>query len=252
MKPRTLRFSWVAVGLSLLTLSTMPAVAGIIKASPAPVSPFIENPKALGRDPHVPFNRFWRNPNPKAWEKVKGFNQVAVGPVDTRHLGRRSDVFGKGRKNNPEHVGEMSRYMQRQFAKELGRNGKYKVVPKGGKGTLVWEFSLVELNPSNVPGNIIKNGAQVFVPGAGVVGSQLTQGKIAIEGKLKNGETGETLIQFTDSAKDKFSLISLRDFSAYGHDRKAVNEWAKQVNQLTANPRSGKVRGSLPIGISPF
>ena len=251
MKPRTLRFLGVAAGLSLLTLGSMPAVAGLIKASPAPVSPFIENPNAMRRDPNVPFNRFWRNPDPKAWEKVKGFRHVAVNPVDTRHLGRRNDLFGKNRRNAPEHVGEMARYMHRRFASELGRNGKYKVVPKGGKGTLVWEFSLVQLNPSNVPVNVVKNGAQFFVPGAGVVGSQLGQGKIAIEGKLKNGETGETLLQFTDSAKDKFSLISFRDFSAYGHDRKAVDEWAKQINRLTANPH-GKVRGSLPIGISPF
>lgn len=232
---------------------TSNAEAGLFRASPAKQSKFIDKEETLKRDRSVPFQSFWRNPDPKAWARVQGFNKVAVEPINTSHLRGRDDLFYNKRTGRKDlrPVGEMSRYMQQRFSSQLARNGKH-IVKAPGKDTLVWEFALVELNPANVPGNVAKTGAQFIVPGAAFVGSQFTHGKIAIEGKLKNGETGETLLAFADRSFGKTAPFSFRDFSPYAHNRRAVNEWATQVGALSKSPRTARLPGHVPVTLNPF
>jgi hypothetical protein len=237
-----------------LSMGVVTAEAGILKASPAPVSKFIENPQQLKSDrQRAPFHKYWRNPDPKAWKRVNGFNRIAIAPVNTEYLRARNDIFARSwNKKERRPVGEMAAYMRNRFQKQFAKSGAYQVVSRPGDDTLVLEMALVELGPTNVAGNAVRTGAQVFVPGAGFLGSQFTRGKIAVEGKLRNAETGEVLMQFTDRAHDKTSLISFRDFSPYAHDRRAINEWAKQVDELSRTPRNHRVRGSSGLTLNPF
>ncbi len=251
------RLAAPALALAVLTAVSITAgttaEAGLFKASPAPVSSFLDHPQQLSSDhKRAPFNKYWRNPSPKAWAKVNGFNNIVVAPVNVDHLRSRSDLFARkgGKETRP--VGEMANYMRSSFEREISKGGKYRLAKKGGPKTLVLELALVELNPSNAAANAVKTGAQVIVPGAGFLGSQFTRGKIAVEGKLRNGETGEVLMQFADRAQDKTSLFSVRDFSPYGHDRRAIDEWARQVDQLSRTPRNHRVRGSSGITLNPF
>ena len=254
-KALTVTLALLIVGASF----TSNAEAGIFRASPAKQSSFIKKGEKLKRDRSVPFQRFWRNPDPKAWARVRGFDKVAVERVDTEHLRGRDDLFynkrngrrgAKGQKDLRP-VGEMSHYMQQRFSRQLAKNGKH-LVKGPGKDTLVWEFALVELNPANVPGNLAKTGAQFVIPGAAFLGSQFTHGKIAIEGKLKNGETGETLLAFTDRSFGKTTPFSFRDFSPYAHSRRAVDEWATQVGALSKAPGTARLPGYVPVTLNPF
>jgi len=247
------RLAASALAIALLT-GAATAQAGLFKASPAEVSNFIENPQQLKSDPQrAPFHKYWRNPNPKAWKKVKGFDRIVVAPVNVEHLRGRNDIFARSwNKKERRPVGEMAGYMRNRFQQQIAKGGAYRVASKAGPKTLVLEMALVELGPTNVAGNAVRTGAQFIIPGAGFLGSQFTRGKIAMEGKLRNGETGEVLMQFADRAQDKTSLISFRDFSPYAHDRRAINEWAKQVDELSRTPHNHRVRGSLGVTLNPF
>ena len=234
------RLAASALALALLTGATT-AQAGLFKASPAPVSSFIENPQQLSSNrQRAPFHKYWRNPSAQAWAKVNGFNQIAVAPVDVRHLRARSDLFSRRGGKDRRPVGEMANYMRTRFEQQITKGGAYKVARKKGPKTLVLELALVELNPSNVGVNAVKTGAQVFVPGAGFLGGQFTRGKFAVEGKLRNGETGELLMQFADREQDKTSLLSFRDFSPYAHDRRAIDECERSDNPHWDFERSAK------------
>lgn len=126
------------------------------------------------------------------------------------------------------------------------------MVSKAGPRTLQLDLALVGLKSTNVPGNILSTGAGVVVPGANFVGSQFTHGNIAFEGKLRNGANGQLLAEYADRENDKMSLFSFRDYSANGHSRQTVKDWARQMEQLASTPRNFKVPGAMRVTANPF
>ena len=110
----------------------------------------------------------------------------------------------------------------------------------------------MQLKPTNVAGNVIATGAGAVVPGARAVGSQFTRGGIAFEAKLRNAQTGELLAEYADSQQDKMSLLSLRDYSANAHSRRAIQDWARQMEQLVSTPANHKVPRALRLTLNPF
>jgi hypothetical protein len=222
------------------------AQAGLLKASPAPPSSFLEHPQTMGTDPgRTPFNRVWRNPDPAAWDRARGFNRIVILPVNTAHL--------KASPRMPQKdVQEMACYMQGEFRNAFARDGYHHVMRHPGPRTLELELALVELRPTNVPGNVLLTGASVVAPGVNVVGSPLTHGTIAFEAKLRNAETGELLAQYSDREFDKLSAASLRDYSEYAHGRKAVQDWALQMQRLASTPPSVKVPGAMRVTLNPL
>ena len=154
--------------------------------------------------------------------------------------------------NRCAEVKKMAAYMQEQFQKEFAKGCYYRVVTHPGPGTLELQMALVELKPTNVPGNVLSTGAGVVVPGANLVGSQLTHGNIAFEAKLRNGANGELLAEYADRESDKLSLLSFRDYSQYAHARRAVQDWAHEMRVLATTPRNQKVSGAMRVTLNPF
>lgn len=233
------------LGIIGVTLLPAAAWAGILKASPAPPSPFLEHPCAMTRDHgRTPFNSVWRNPSPAAWARIQGFDRVVIRPVNTRYL-----------QASPEQCAEiqkMAAYMRAEFEKEFAQNSPYRVVNRTGPRTLELQLALVQLKPTNVPGNVISTGAGVIVPGANWVGEQFTHGTIAFEAKLRNGQTGELLAEYADRQNDKLSLFSFRDYDRHAHNRRAVRDWAIQMKRLSTSPVGEKVPGAMRFTLNPF
>ena len=192
----------------------------------------------------TPFDRVWRNPSHAAWARVQGFDRVVIKPVNTHYLAMTP--------NQRAEVGKMAAYMRAQFQKEFAQGGSHRVMLKSGPKTLVYELALVQLKPTNVAGNVLFNGAGVALPGLSVVGSQLTHGTIAFEAKLRNGETGELLAEYADRQNDKLSPLSFRDFSNNAHNRRTVQDWAKQMQQLASTPSYQKVAAANRLTLNPF
>ena len=62
-----------------------------------------------------------------------------------------------------------------------------------------------------------------------------TGGRIAIEGRLRDGTTGAIVMQFADREKDKATLYSARDYMALGHSTRTIREWAEQFATFLYN-----------------
>ena len=225
------------------------AVAGILKADPAAPSPFVEHPKALAHDTQVPFNKIYRNPSPQAWARARGFNKIVIMPVNIRYF---QGSKGATTQEQLQRARVMAEYMHTSLEKSFAKESKYQVVSHPGRKTLVLEVALVQLYPTNVPINVVATGAGAVVPGATFVGSIFSRGHLAMEGKLRNGENGELLEEFTDREHDKGSLFSFRDFSAYAHSRRAADDWAKELAELSRTPRGQKVHGALGFTLNPL
>lgn len=253
-----LRLPLAATALTVVICQGLTSAhAGLIKASPAPPSPFIEHPKALVSDPErTPFNKIARNPSHQAWARVQNYNRIVILPVNTRYLRYKSgSLSAVGERVAMEHgrpVPQIADYMHTSFEKAFAKGGKYHVVSKSGPGTLVLELALVELRPTNVAVNVVSTGAGAVVPGANFIGSMMSKGGIAMEGKLRNGQTGELLEEFTDREQDKTSFFSFRDFSPYAHNRRTIDDWAKEVEEMSRTPRTQKVHGAMAVTLNPF
>ena len=236
--------SFIRLPLVLAALS-LTAQAGVFKANPEPATPFLEHPQAMRADTsRAPFDKNWVNPSTRSWESVKGFDRVVILPVNTSYL-----------KATPEQradAAKMAAYMRERFQSEFARGGKFHVVGQPGAKTLKIELALVQLKPTNVAGNVLSTGAGAVVPGANIIGSQFTHGGIAFEAKLRNGQTGELLAEYADSQKDKMALLSFRDYSANAHSRRAIQDWAHQMEELTSTPASHKVPGAMRLTLNPF
>lgn len=161
-------------------------------------------------------------------------------------------AYFRGTPEQRAEVEKMAAYMRERFQKQFAQSSQYQVVRQPGARTLVLELALVEWKPTNVAGNVVSTGAGAVVPGANIVGSAFTHGNIAFEAKLRNGQTGELLAQYADRQRDKVTLFSFRDYSATAHNRKAIDDWAKQMQELASTPSDHRVAGAMRVTLNPF
>ena len=222
-----------------------------LKAKTVPPSAFLDKGAALR--PHrerEPFNAVWVSPK---FEAVRGnYRGICIAPVTTQYLravDRPLVTALEGPKAKDRPVAQTAEIMRNEFSAAF-RNapgGRYQLVGGKGAGVLMLEMALVEMNPTNVVGNMVRYGA----PGGSAV-APATKGNIAIEGKLRDSMTGEVLMEFADNEQDKFSVVSLRDLSSYGHARASIKDWAKQFAELMRTPASHKVEDSSTVTLNPL
>lgn len=221
-----------------------------LKAKTVPPSAFIENPGRM--KPHrerAPFNLSWENPK---FETKRGtYNAIYIPAVTTVYL-RRVDrplvTVLEGPKAKDRPVAKTAELLRAAFVNALQAPGsRYRTAAGRGPQVLTLELAVIEMNPTNVVGNAARYGA----PGGSAL-APLTKGNIAIEGKVRDSQTGELFYEFADNEQDKFAVVSLRDLSSYGHARTAIKEWAKQFAELVSTPASHKVEDSASITVNPF
>lgn len=236
--------------LAALTTGCATSSSGL-KAKTVPASAFLENAGQMR--PHrerAPFNAFWVSPK---FETVRGnYRGIYIAPVTTQYLravNRPLVTVMEGPKAKDRPVAKTAEIVRNAFLAAFrdAPGGRYAVAPGKGAGVLALELALVELNPTNVVGNAVKYGA----PGGAAL-APATKGNCAIEGKLRDSATGELLVEFGDNEHDKFAIISLRDFSSYGHARTSIRDWAKQFAELMRTPASHKVEDSSTITLNPL
>ena len=250
MKTRLFRTLIFGSALAALSAGCATSSSGL-KAKTLPTSAFLHDAGSL--KPHrerAPFNALWVSPK---FEAVRGnYRGISIAPVTTQYL-REVDrplvTMMEGPKAKDRPVAQTAEVVRNEFSTAF-RNapgGRYQLVSGKGRGVLTLELALVELNPTNVVGNAVKYGA----PG-GAAMAPATKGNCALEGKLRDSLTGEVLLSFADNEQDKFGLISLRDFSSYGHARSSIKDWAKQFAELLRTPASHKVQDSSTISLNPL
>ncbi|MCE9609164.1 MAG: DUF3313 domain-containing protein [Chthoniobacter sp.] len=240
----------LATALAIATTGCSTSSSGL-KAKTVPTSAFLDHGSSMR--PHrerAPFNAVWVSPK---FEAVRAnYRGINIAPVNTHYLravDRPLVTMLEGPKAKDRPVAASAEVLRQAFVAAFrdAPGGRYQLTSGRGPAVLSLELALVELNPTNVVGNAVKYGA----PGGSVV-APATKGNCAIEGKLKDSRTGELLFAFADNEHDKFGIVSLRDFSSYGHARSTMKDWAKQFAELMRTPASHKVEDSSTISLNPL
>jgi len=122
--------------------------------------------------------------------------------------------------------------------------------------TLILELALVELVPNK---SVVALGAlaALAAPPAistplGFFASQAEHGFVAIEGRVRDGGTGEVMVMFADRETSKTRVLDLQSLLWYGHAHEIIDEWAEQLVAVANRPQNPGVPDPSPFTLVPW
>jgi len=187
-----------------------------------------------------PFNRVWVNE--EFMQDYKDYQKIYIAPVNTDYLSQSEwfkNLSEKGMHSLQGSADLLAKYMQTRFIKELERSeiDKLEVIHDESfidDETAILELAIVELIPSPAQVNRFTSVAGFFVPFLGTATSLVVDdGSIAIEARLTDNASKETLLMFADREKDNSALlVDLNDLTYFKHSEKHIDQWAQQYVQL--------------------
>lgn len=133
---------------------------------------------------------------------------------------------------------------------------RLEVVEEPGPRTIVLEIGLVEVVPTKAWLAAVGLASWALPLAVGIpigTGASLLQpGSVAIEGTLRDAETGELIAAFADRERSKARVVDLQALTWYGHAREIFMDWASQLLQLLTTPNDRMVRDSAIFDPLPF
>lgn len=227
------------------------------KTAPAPDSGFLENPeKMTSQTERFPFDRVWVKPG----VQKEDYDYIVIAPVNTQYLLDNTGwkAANPGNISLEKSASELAQYTEEEFREAFQNDTRPGVVLASNRGprTLVLELAIVELVPSKATLGALRLAAPVFGP-AGIAvgaGSAAAAGRpsVAIEGRLKNGVTGETLFMFADRQEAQMRIIDLKAVTWWGHAKDIIKYWADECVQLAKTPKDYQVKDRGMFTLKPW
>ena len=226
--------------------------------TPQIASGFNPSRPALGKPQRALFlARTWAAPGVFNRPLEDRFDSIFVAPVDTSHLRRKDTLWERTALRSGtayEHdVERIASYMRYALIRDIQRypGNRFAIVDRPGKHTLIIELALVELSPAKAPINTIFSAVDFVAPGVSLL-SFFGSGRIAIEGRLRDGSNGKIISMFADRRSDIFSIVDARSFTWYSGAMKNIDDWARQGSDFLHAPPNKVIRRRLPFTLIPW
>ena len=237
--------------LVVLSLASCAGTRRFLKAKPVTPSGFLERRADLKADAPEsgPFHVVTRTISPALIKSALRKPTLTVLPVDLRYLKPmrstmakvEQDQFGKAWP-----VQEVATMMQSKFQQSVSRFGP----PQKGN-RLFLELALTEFVPTSPSGNVMKTAAGFVVGPLSGLASPWTKGTLAIEGRLRDPETGKVVFQFADRESDPMTIVSVRSFKASAFAEIIVGQWAEQFAAAVRSPAGIKIKDAPVFRLNP-
>lgn len=249
---------FIIVAASTAFLASCQSLNSKVKPQAVAGTSFLKHRNEMKAEPdRSPFRLNWSNPSPKARAAFEKKNEIYIPVVTLDHLRPMSKLLARAEENKESwlegalKLGELAR---EEFAEAFRRSkdSRFKVVEKPSRHSLTLELAIVELNPNSVSGTLVKIAVNsVALPSTDLIlagPSRPLKGNIAIEGRLSDSRTHESIFEFADNEESKSPvIINVRDFARFGQARLAIREWAGQFEQLMRTPEGGQVKDSSSV-----
>ena len=254
-----LKRSWGLLFLSTAVFSQISGCA-LIKPDPAPDSGFIPNPHEMAPWPERAafVQRIWFKDRKQFYATRERFTKICFKPTRTDFLntpGWWDKLNAGGRNLYFKDVGTMARYVDATMQKTFRADSlkRFELTDTPDEHTIVYEIALVELRPTKVAVNVFSSILGVIVPYTWFTPIVVkTRGSIAVEVTARDGANDELLVAWADRRIDLITPCSIRDFEAYGHARRAVESWAKDLLKAWNSPESVVIKDELPVSLNPL
>lgn len=227
------------------------------KTAPAPDTGFLQQPERMAPETErFPFDRVWVKPG----VEKDNYDYVVIAPVNTEYLMEKTGwkAANPGNIKLEESAVELAEYTEEKFREAFQKDERpgWKVANLTGPRTVVIELAIVELVPSKAAFGALRLAAPVFGP-AGIAvgaGSAAAGGRpsVAIEGRLKDGVTGETLFMFADRQEAQMRIIDLSAVTWWGHAKDIIKYWAEECVELAKTPKDYQVKDRSFFTLKPW
>jgi len=226
-----------------------------VKAFPAEPSTFLQHGKDLKKTDAAtsPFLRDWKNPSEKAWAAAATKTQLHIAPVSLQPLRPMSRTLSKievSEKSRQKKVKKLASYLESELKSAFRKAPEPRrlIIEIPDKKSLVLELAIVELNPNPISGGLMRKGINILLwPGAETVMSHKLKGNMAIEGRLRDAGNKTTLYEFADVEQNRSGIILYyHDYTNFSYFRKAVREWAAQIEAVIRTQVKSPVKDGAP------
>ena len=254
MKVECTRLNILILTMMFFTVNTASAKV-FKKAEPAAKNTDFVEGSMMRKDPHLPFNKAWKAQN---FDK-RDYSEIYVAPVNTEYL-RQNSFWGElSIKDVEDDVNELAANMRSTVRRAFwdDTNGRFKIVSKPGPKTLILEIAITELIPNKAGFEVLSMaagpaGGLAASAGSAVAKSIGSKSIIAIEARIRDGADGGIVAMFADRESEKGNIVSIKNFSWYGHVNVIIDEWAQQLVKIANKSPDDIVSDSPTFSFKPW
>ena len=236
--------SAMAKTVSILVICVAAFGQGGCRATEAPTSAFDPNAELMTKNEALPFHRSYWNKNYDA----KNYTEIMIAPVNTDYLAAQSfwekmNVANAVPGQDKKDIAAIAEYTRQSFTRAFADDPRHRfnVVNKAGPKTLILEVAITQLVPSkavlNAIGYITWIPTVVSMTGSVATDSQDTgKGAIAIEGRVRDGGSGEIIGMFADREHPSTAIIDVKALNWWAPAKTIINDWAQQLVAVANRP----------------
>jgi len=223
------------------------------RARPAPAAGFNEDPSRMTlQSKDSAFQRLYLDPN----HKWGGYTQLYVAPVNmhymmTQSFWEKASEANLSKEDVQKSADAIAEYTRQSFIKAAQNDPKkhFTIVDTpSGQNTLILETAIVQLVPSKAVLNAL--GFVSWIPSAVMMGGSAASGSedqgkglVAIEGRVRDGASGQIVGEFADRERPPTAIVDLKSLNWWAPAKKVIDNWASQFVALSNSP-TGKVKNS--------
>jgi len=202
----------------------------------------------------APFDRAWVKPG---FDK-NAYAALIISEVNTDFLMRNTgwEAANPANKTLAQSARDLAQFTRDAFVEAICDDPKRRleIVHRPGPGVAVLDLAIVELVPSHAVLSALGLAAP-FARAPAVAIASKVGGKstcVAIEGRLRDSQTGEVLMMFADREEPPFRIISAKAVTWYGDAEDSIRAWARQLVELANTPKSYEVKDAPNFSLNPW
>ncbi len=239
-----------------LVLVSLLALAGCKAGGKDEPSGYLADSGKMSKQDDFPFHQAWFKPG---WNSPD-HNSIVVAPVDTSYV-KRSDWWKKAEEKGKteklaKDLNELADFTQEEFQEAFrkDKNQRYAVVSSGGGGAVILELAIIDVEPNKASLGALGLAATILAApmGVAILAKETAKGGVAIEGRLRDAETGEVIAMFADRETGKFAPINVGRATSFGEIQKVIREWAAQWVKIANAPPGEKVKDTKTFTLRPW
>lgn len=217
---------------------------GGCRATEGPDSGFNSDSHLMTKNEAGPFQRTYWN---KKYNS-KDFNEIMIAPVNTDYLAaqnfwEKANIANAMPGQDKKDITAIANYTRESFTRAFSDDPqrRFKVVTTAGPKTLILEVAVTQLVPSKAVLNAI--GFVTWIPTAVSIGGSVAsdsqdtgKGVIAIEGRVRDGGSGEIIGMFADREHPATAIVDLKALNWWAPAKGIIDQWSKQLVAVANRP----------------
>jgi hypothetical protein len=164
------------------------------------------------------------------------YRSLIVAPVNTGYLLDRAGWKAANPTNAELELvaQDLATFTRETFINAFAHDPNYRfaLVNRAEPGAMILELAIVEL----VPSQAVLKAKDLNAPPGDVPGAKSDRSRVAIEGRFRDGVSGEVLMAFTRRNEPSMKIFDVKELTWWAFAQPSIREWAAQSVTLANAP----------------